>query len=88
MEGASSSSTQPLAPSRDLPGPPAASDISAETLAAFGGDDLRARVFHDKYALRDRDGNILERTPGQMWHRIAREIASVEHPDQIGRAHV
>lgn len=82
MEGASSSSTQPLAPSRDIPGAPAASDVSAETLAAFGGDELRARVFHDKYALRDRDGNILERTPGQMWHRIAREIASVEHPDR------
>jgi len=82
MEGASSSSTQPLAPSREILGAPAASDVSAETLAAFGGDELRARVFHDKYALRDRDGNIMERTPGQMWHRIAREIASVEHPDR------
>ena len=82
MEGASYSSTQPPAPSGDLPGPPAASDISAETLAAFGGDELRARVFHDKYALRDRDGNVVERTPDQMWHRIAREIASVEHPDR------
>ncbi|MDI6772540.1 MAG: adenosylcobalamin-dependent ribonucleoside-diphosphate reductase [bacterium] len=82
MEGASSSSTQPLAPSREHLGPPAASDVSAETLAAFGGDELRARVFHDKYALRDRDGNIVERTPNQMWRRIALEIASVEHPDR------
>jgi len=82
MEGASSSSSQPLAPSHDLPGPPAALNIPAETLAAFGGDELRARVFHDKYALRDRDGNVVERTPDQMWHRIAGEIASVEHPDR------
>lgn len=82
MEGASSSSTQPLALPRDLPGPPAASDITAETLAAFGGDELRARVFHDKYALRDRDGNVVERAPDQMWRRIAREIASVERPDR------
>ncbi|MDQ7841917.1 MAG: LAGLIDADG family homing endonuclease, partial [bacterium] len=82
MEGASFSSTQPPALSGDLPGPTAASDISAETLSAFGGDELRARVFHDKYALRDRDGNVVERTPDQMWHRIAREIASVEHPDR------
>lgn len=82
MEGASSSSSQPLALSNGLPGPSAATSIPAETLAAFGGDELRARVFHDKYALRDRDGNVAERTPDQMWQRIAGEIASVEHPDR------
>ncbi|OFX27650.1 MAG: ribonucleoside-diphosphate reductase, adenosylcobalamin-dependent [Armatimonadetes bacterium RBG_16_67_12] len=71
MEGASSSSTHSLVRA-------AAPDLPAETLAAFGGDELRARVFHDKYALRDRDGNIVERTPDQMWRRIARELASVE----------
>lgn len=82
MEGTTSSSIQPLAPSSDLPGPPTAPEIFAETLAAFEGDELRARVFHDKYALRDGDGNVVERTPEQMWHRVAREIASVEHPDR------
>ncbi|MDG6971432.1 MAG: hypothetical protein JRN54_10065 [Nitrososphaerota archaeon] len=30
--------------------------IPAETLAAFGGDELRARVFYEKYALRDATG--------------------------------
>ncbi|MDR7534728.1 MAG: adenosylcobalamin-dependent ribonucleoside-diphosphate reductase, partial [Armatimonadota bacterium] len=40
--------------------------------------ELRARVFHDKYALRDREGRVLERTPQEMWRRIARELASVE----------
>jgi ribonucleoside-diphosphate reductase alpha chain len=74
MEGASSSSSQSLTrPTVDLP---------AQTLAAFGGDELRARVFHDKYALRDRDGSVAEHTPDQMWERIARELASVEAPDR------
>jgi ribonucleoside-diphosphate reductase alpha chain len=76
MEGASSSSSQPL--SRPLATP----DLPAETLAAFDGDELRARVFHDKYALRDRDGTVVEHTPAQMWARIARELASVEAPEK------
>ena len=54
------------------------SDLSQETLDYFGGDDLRARVFFDKYALRDPRGRVLETVPPQMWRRIAREIASVE----------
>ncbi len=53
-------------------------DLPRETLDYFGGDDLRARVFYDKYALRDPDGRVLETAPPQMWRRIAREIASVE----------
>ena len=53
-------------------------DLSQETLDYFRGDDLRARVFHDKYALRDTAGAVVERTPDQMWARIARELASVE----------
>ncbi|MGQ0549593.1 MAG: adenosylcobalamin-dependent ribonucleoside-diphosphate reductase [Armatimonadota bacterium] len=57
------------------------SDLHPETLAAFDGDELRARVFHDKYALRDADGRVVERTPDQMWRRIASELASVEAPE-------
>lgn len=82
MEGASSSSTQPLAPHHPPTGPAAAPDLPAETLVAFDGDDLRAHVFHDKYAMRDRDGNVVEHTPEQMWRRIARELASVEAPER------
>src|SRR2546427_11332714 len=52
--------------------------IPPETLAAFGGDELRARVFYEKYALRDVSGKQIERTPSQMWHRAASELASVE----------
>jgi ribonucleoside-diphosphate reductase alpha chain len=54
------------------------SNLPQETLDYFAGDDLRARVFHDKYALRDLDGTVLETTPPQMWRRIAHELASVE----------
>src|SRR3990170_4425794 len=53
-------------------------DLPRETLDYFRGDDLRARVFHDKYALRAPDGMVVERTPDLMWRRIAGELASVE----------
>jgi len=56
--------------------------IPAETLAAFGGDELRARVFYEKYALRDADGRQTERLPGDMWRRVARELASPEKDEE------
>ncbi len=56
----------------------AANVLPEETLGFFGGDELRARVFYDKYALRDPEGRILELTPVAMWQRIARGLASVE----------
>ncbi|MCS6903597.1 MAG: adenosylcobalamin-dependent ribonucleoside-diphosphate reductase, partial [Candidatus Bipolaricaulota bacterium] len=49
-----------------------------ETSEFFGGDELRIRCFLDKYALRDLEGKIVEKTPLEMWARVAREIASVE----------
>lgn len=44
----------------------------------FNGDDLAARVFLDKYALRDSKQNLLEKTPTDMHHRIAKEFARIE----------
>lgn len=44
----------------------------------FGGDELASKVFLDKYALRNFEGNLLEATPDDMHRRIAREIARVE----------
>ncbi len=44
----------------------------------FKGDDLAARVWVNKYALKDSDGNIYEKTPDDMHRRIAREIARIE----------
>jgi len=50
----------------------------AETLDFFKGDELRIRCFVDKYALRDLNGQVVEKTPVEMWNRLARELASVE----------
>ncbi len=60
-------------------------DIPDETIDAFGGDELRARVFYEKYALRDNSGRIVEKKPEDMWRRVAREISSPEK-NQILRA--
>ena len=49
-----------------------------ETLEAFEGDELRARVFFEKYALKDEDGCTVETLPDQMWRRVATEMASTE----------
>lgn len=61
-------------------------DLPRDTLDYFRGDDLRARVFHDKYALRAPDGTVVERTPDRMWRRIARELASVEATPELCQA--
>lgn len=44
----------------------------------FEGDELAARVWATKYALKDSQGNYFELTPDDMHHRIAREIARIE----------
>ncbi len=44
----------------------------------FGGDELRAGVFLNRYALRDEEGRLLEATPEELWQRLAREVARVE----------
>ena len=53
-----------------------------EALAAsteyFGGDELAASVWINKYALKDSQGNIYEKTPEDMHRRIASEIARIE----------
>ena len=44
----------------------------------FEGDELAARVWATKYALKDSQGNYFELTPDDMHSRIAREIARIE----------
>lgn len=44
----------------------------------FGGDELAAKVWVNKYAVKDSFGNIYEKTPDDMHWRIANEIARVE----------
>tara|TARA_R110001583_G_scaffold59123_1_gene175996 strand:+ start:23768 stop:26323 length:2556 start_codon:yes stop_codon:yes gene_type:complete len=48
------------------------------SLKYFRGDELAARVWLNKYALKDSYGNIYEKTPDDMHRRIASEIARVE----------
>jgi ribonucleoside-diphosphate reductase alpha chain len=44
----------------------------------FNGDELAARVWANKYALKDSFGNLYEKSPDDMHHRLAREIHRVE----------
>ena len=44
----------------------------------FGGDELAAQVWVNKYALKDSQGNLYERTPEDMHWRLANEIARIE----------
>ncbi len=48
------------------------------SLAYFKGDELAASVFVSKYALRNSEGNILEKTPTDMHLRLTREFARIE----------
>lgn len=48
------------------------------SLEYFKGDELAARVWVNKYALKDSYGNIYEKTPDDMHWRIANEIARIE----------
>ena len=45
----------------------------------FNGDELAARVWVSKYALKDSDGKIYEKTPADMHRRIASEIVRIEN---------
>ena len=49
-----------------------------KTLEYFGGDELAARVWVTKYAMKDSFGNIYEQTPEDMHWRIANEVARIE----------
>lgn len=48
------------------------------SLNYFTGDELAAKVWVNKYALKDAFGNIYEKSPEDMHHRLASEIARVE----------
>ena len=48
------------------------------SLDYFKGDDLAARVWVNKYALKDSFGNLYELTPDDMHRRLASEIARIE----------
>ncbi len=48
------------------------------SLHYFAGDELAARVWVNKYAMKDSLGNIYEQSPEQMHWRLANEVARIE----------
>ena len=48
------------------------------SLKYFKGDELAARVWVNKYAVKDSFGNIYEKSPEDMHWRIANEVARIE----------
>lgn len=55
------------------------------SLEYFKGDELAARVWVNKYAVKDSFGNIYEKSPEDMHWRIANEVARIEakYPNAI-----
>jgi len=47
---------------------------------------VQERVFLDRYALKAADGTPLERTPAEMWRRVARAVAAAEPTAALERA--
>lgn len=54
------------------------------SLQYFKGDELAARVWVNKYAVKDSFGNIFEKSPEDMHRRIANEVARIEAKYQNG----
>ena len=50
-----------------------------ESVKYFDGDELAAKVWVSKYALKDSFGNIYELTPADMHRRLANEFARIEN---------
>ncbi len=57
----------------------------AASLAYFKGDELAATVWINKYAVKDSAGNLYEKSPDDMHHRLAVEFARIEknYPDPL-----
>lgn len=65
-------------------------EVYAATLEYFKGDELAAKVWASKYALKDSDGKYYEKTPDDMHHRIASEISRIEqkYPNPMSESEV
>ena len=53
-------------------------EVQAETMKYFDNDELATNVWMNKYALRDNDNNLLEKTPDDMHKRLAKEFKRIE----------
>lgn len=54
------------------------SQVFEASIEYFQGDEFAAKVFVDKYALQNLEGEYLELTPTDMHHRLAKEFARIE----------
>ncbi len=60
------------------------------TLDYFKGDELAARVWVNKYAMKDSFGHIFEKSPVDMHRRLSKELARIErkYPNPVGEEEV
>jgi ribonucleoside-diphosphate reductase alpha chain len=65
-------------------------EIMTAATAYFKGDTLAANVWMHKYALKDSDGKIYEKTPDDMHLRLASEIARIEkkYPNPVSKEEI
>ncbi|GIV34454.1 MAG: ribonucleoside-diphosphate reductase, adenosylcobalamin-dependent [Chitinophagales bacterium] len=65
-------------------------EVLKHTVQYFGGDELAANVWINKYALKDSQGNIYELTPDDMHRRLARELARIEkkYPNPMSESQI
>ncbi len=56
--------------------------VPKETFDFFDGAEIRARVFYEKYAMKNEKGIVLEKLPTEMWSRIARALSNTEANDE------
>ncbi len=75
MTSTQTAQATPLDSLRSLP----YEEVLSAAIEYFNGDELAANVWINKYALKDSFGNIYDRTPDDMHHRIARELARIEN---------
>lgn len=47
-------------------------EVSEQSLEYFNGDELATNVFMTKYALKNKEGQFVEKTPHDMHRRLAR----------------
>ena len=60
-------------------------EVYAASLEYFSGDEFAADNFVKKYALKNENGDFVEKTPSDMFVRVAKEIARVEkkYPEPV-----
>ena len=75
-------------PKDDAPATFSSEEAFIASVKYFKGDELAARVWVNKYALKDSYGNIFELTPDDLHRRLALEIARIEakYPNPIDEA--